>query len=115
MEIVLRWVIGALAVLAAGLVVAGLAAQAPPAPEAAEPKAQPRPSGADGVRLWQYVRGDTPEFFDYGLKVVPPWRGRRAPVHQLPRAPRVHAGHARHPALQRQGREGTLGGRRTTA
>lgn len=39
----------------------------------AEPKAQPRPSGADGVRLWQYVQGDTPQFFDYGLKVVPPW------------------------------------------
>lgn len=40
---------------------------------AAEPKAQPRPSGADGIRLWQYVRGDTNEYFNYALKVVPPW------------------------------------------
>ena len=39
----------------------------------AEPKSQPRPSGADGIRLWQYVRGDTDEYFNYGLKVVPPW------------------------------------------
>ena len=39
----------------------------------AEPGAQPKPSGRDGIRLWQYVKGDTREFFAYGLKVVPPW------------------------------------------
>ena len=38
-----------------------------------EPKPQPKPSGKDGIRLWQYVRGDTKTFFAYGLKVVPPW------------------------------------------
>jgi hypothetical protein len=46
---------------------------AAPAGPAGEPRPQPKPTGADGVRLWQYVRGDTPEFFNYGLKVVPPW------------------------------------------
>ena len=38
-----------------------------------EPKPQPKPAGKDGIRLWQYVKGDTREFFTYGLKVVPPW------------------------------------------
>ncbi|KPJ56883.1 MAG: hypothetical protein AMS16_01705 [Planctomycetes bacterium DG_58] len=50
----------------------GAAAPAP-TPATDEPKAQPKPSGRDGIRLWQYVRGDTKEYFNYGLKIVPPW------------------------------------------
>ena len=73
MEIIGKWIVAAAAVIIACLVVGGLAAQAPSPGGAAEPKAQPRPGGAEGVRLWQYVRGDTTEFYCYGLKIVPPW------------------------------------------
>ena len=66
-----NWLI---ACVAMSLWVSCLAAEAPSIGVATvEPKPQPRPTGADGVRLWQYVQGDTPQFFDYGLKVVPPW------------------------------------------
>ncbi len=66
-----NWLIACVAVL---LSASCLAAEAPSTGVATpEPKAQPKPTGADGVRLWQYVQGDTPQFFDYGLKIVPPW------------------------------------------
>lgn len=40
---------------------------------AAEPAAQPMPDGSKGVRLWQYSRGQTQEYFNYGLNIVAPW------------------------------------------
>lgn len=57
----------------AGIGKAAETSAAPVSPQPSEPAPQPKPGGADGIRLWQYVRGDTSEYFNYGLKIVPPW------------------------------------------